>query len=189
MFSEDRWVYYWGLFILFLYIFRYSWRTDTCSYIPGDFSFYFYIFLGILRGQMGIFLGISHSIFIYFLGILGGQMDIFLWIFHYIFIYFRYSGRTDGYIPGNFSFYFIYFRYSRRTDRYMYIPWDFSFYFYIFLGILGGQMGIFLGASLLTLSELLEFVILSVVLVVKRCRCFMSTKKEEDCKQELSQYS
>jgi uncharacterized membrane protein len=71
----------------------------------------------------------------------------------------------------------------------MYIPWDFSFYFYIFLGILGGQMGIFLGASLLTLSELLEFVILSVVLFVKRCRCFMSTKKEEDCKQGLSQYS
>jgi len=58
---------------------------------------------------MGIFLGISHSIFIYFLGILGGQMDIFLWIFHYIFIYFRYSGRTDGYIPGNFSFYFYIF--------------------------------------------------------------------------------
>ena len=61
--------------------------------------------------------------------------------------------------------------------------------FIYFLGILGGQMGIFLGASLLTLSELLEFIILSVVLVVKRCRCFMSTKKDEDCKQELSQYS
>jgi hypothetical protein len=83
-----------------------------------------------------------------------------------------------GVFLGMFHSIFIYFRYSRRTDRYMYIPWDFSFYFYIFLGILGGQMGIFLGASLLTLSELLEFVILSVVLFVKRCRCFMSTKKE-----------
>ena len=167
--SHHRRIYAWRLdrlVILFLYISRSSRRTD--GYIPGDFSFYFYIFLGILRGQMGIFLGISHSIFIYFLGILGGQTGIFLGIFHSIFIYFRYS---------------------RRTDRYMYIPRDFSFYFYIFLGILGGQMGIFLGASLLTLSELLEFVILSVVLVVKRCRCYMSTKKEEDCKQELSQYS
>jgi hypothetical protein len=108
--SHHRRIYAWRLdrlVILFLYISRSSRRTD--GYIPGDFSFYFYIFLGILRGQMGIFLGISHSIFIYFLGILGGQTGIFLGIFHYIFIYFRYSGRTDGYIPGNFSFYFYIF--------------------------------------------------------------------------------
>ncbi|KAK3094528.1 hypothetical protein FSP39_002914 [Pinctada imbricata] len=36
------------------------------------------------------------------------------------------------------------------------------------IGILGGQMGIFLGASLLTLSELVEFGILSLYVLLKR---------------------
>ncbi|XP_061190267.1 acid-sensing ion channel 4-A-like [Saccostrea echinata] len=36
------------------------------------------------------------------------------------------------------------------------------------VGILGGQMGIFLGASLLTLTELMEFILLSSLVVSKR---------------------
>ncbi|CAC5402984.1 ASIC4 [Mytilus coruscus] len=55
------------------------------------------------------------------------------------------------------------------------------------VGILGGQMGIFLGASLLTLSELIEFVILSVAMVMKKCyRCAFRKKNEQD-DQDLSQ--
>ncbi|XP_076071955.1 acid-sensing ion channel 1A-like [Mytilus galloprovincialis] len=56
------------------------------------------------------------------------------------------------------------------------------------VGILGGQMGIFLGASLLTLSELIEFVILSVAMVMKKCYRCAFRKKNEQNEQDLTQY-
>jgi hypothetical protein len=46
----------------------------------------------------------------------------------------------------------------------------------IILGILGGQMGIFLGASLLTLTELMEFVLLSSLVLGKKVYSKVSKK-------------
>jgi hypothetical protein len=39
----------------------------------------------------------------------------------------------------------------------------------LFSGILGGWMGLFLGASLLTISEILELLIMSVTMVISHC--------------------
>ncbi|CAC5402983.1 ASIC4 [Mytilus coruscus] len=57
------------------------------------------------------------------------------------------------------------------------------------VGILGGQMGIFLGASLLTVSELLEFVILAIVVIVRKCCCSAFRKKENIVDHELTAYN
>ncbi|XP_071127326.1 acid-sensing ion channel 2-like [Mytilus edulis] len=57
------------------------------------------------------------------------------------------------------------------------------------VGILGGQMGIFLGASLLTVSELLEFVILAVIVIVRKFCCSAFRKKEKLVDHELTPYN
>ena len=48
--------------------------------------------------------------------------------------------------------------------------------FMIFVGDMGGQMGLCLGASLLTLLELFEFVVLQIVNSFKKCFRMSSSK-------------